>query len=132
MKALITIITALICLTGKAQSQETDTVYVNPEAGSYHHKSCHWLESDSVAATQTQAQEKGYTACKICYTTVDSSTPKAGSNSNPKTSNSSSSQSTDGKTSSPRTYSTRCRATTQKGTRCKRMVRNGSYCWQHQ
>ena len=24
-----------------------------------------------------------------------------------------------------------CMATTKKGTRCKRMVRNGNYCWQH-
>ncbi|HBF19106.1 MAG TPA: hypothetical protein DDW81_03355, partial [Cryomorphaceae bacterium] len=78
MKVFITIITALLCLTSKAQSQEADTVYINPGDGPYHHKSCHWLEEDSVATTLSQAQEKGYTACKICYTTVDPSTPKAG------------------------------------------------------
>jgi|GEM_PF-1686043 len=27
---------------------------------------------------------------------------------------------------------TQCKATTKKGTRCKRMVKSGSYCWQHQ
>lgn len=86
------------------------TVYVTKTGEKYHKTTCHYLKYSKIETTEKQAKADGYTACKVCFgtTTSSSSTHK-------------------------QTSTSRCQATTQKGTQCNRTASSGSrYCWQHQ
>ena len=71
-----------------------------------------------IPSTISKAQSSGLTACKVCK-------PPSGINYNIPTP-------IKKNVKLPDYTSSRCSATTQKGTRCKRNAQSGgSYCWQH-
>ena len=121
MKSIYIIITALVittfCAVPNAQINQRDKidnvkqniVYVTKTGSKYHSSSCHYLKYSKIQMSLSDAKSGGYTPCSYC---------KGGSSS--------------GTTKNKSTYSSRCQATTQKGTQCKRNAEsNRNYCWQH-
>lgn len=101
------------------------TVYVTKTGKKYHNSDCSSLSSSSFSLTLEEANNKGYTPCKRCKP------PTSVSNSNTNEIKTLAPQRTTKKKES-KTYSSRCIATTKKGTQCKRNAATGSnYCWQH-
>ena len=102
--------------TKKSNSNETQ-VFVTYTGKKYHKSGCRYLKS-KIPSTVSKAQSNGLTACKVCK-------PASGLNYNtpiPIKKN----------VKAPDYTSSRCSATTQKGSRCKRNAQSGGvYCWQH-
>ena len=87
------------------------TVYVTKSGGKYHQEGCRYLSRSKKAISLNKASSR-YAPCKVC-------SPPVSPSYKPSKKRSSSS-------------STRCQATTKKGTQCKRKAKQGSsYCWQH-
>lgn len=97
------------------QTATADTVYVTETGVRYHTESCRYLKYSKKEITLKEAQKVGYTPCKVCYrSSANNTTVKSN------------------KTTTHKNTSTRCQATTQKGTQCKRTASAGSSrCWQH-
>jgi methylphosphotriester-DNA--protein-cysteine methyltransferase len=105
----------------------SQTVYVTKTGKKYHESSCGSLSKSSFSLTLDEAVQQGYTACKRCNptTSVSGSTTNEIKTVVPKTE-------TQTKKKESNRYSTRCIATTKKGSQCKRNAQSGSnYCWQH-
>lgn len=103
----------------------SQTVYVTKTGKKYHESGCGSLSSSSFSLTLDEAIQQGYTPCKRCNppTTVSGKTSNEIKTVVPQTTK---------KTKEKNTYSSRCIATTKKGTQCKRNAEPGSnYCWQH-
>ena len=103
-------------------SKDSDPkVYVTRTGEKYHRDGCQYLRQSRTPKSLSAAVAAGYTACKRCKPPEPNSEGKADSGQ--------SSDSADAKSSY---VSSRCAATTKKGTRCKRKASKGSsYCWQH-
>ena len=109
---LVSVISGIHQSQSKTQ-QSSETVYITETGARYHKENCHYLKYSKIETTKKKAEESHYTPCKVCFRTTATSTG----------------QPTKGY---PATNS-RCQATTQKGTQCKRTASSGSkYCWQHQ
>lgn len=128
-KGLVFLLFFLISCTS-AYSQETK-VYVTDTGEKYHLKSCRYLKYSSNETTLKDAQDKGYEACKVCK--------PAGSNSTHSHSNADTQSTvtpkanTQQKTNIQYVTSRQCSATTQAGSRCKRMTKSSTgKCWQHE
>ena len=101
----------------------TTTVYVTATGAKYHREGCRYLTSSARATTLAEAAVDK-TPCSVCKpsTTTGASSLQAVPNSPSKTT----------QTTPQPAASSQCAATTQKGSRCKRMASASSrYCWQH-
>ena len=100
-----------------AQVKNIETkIFITKSGSKYHLDGCRWLKS-KIQSTIMEASSKGLTPCKVC--------------SPPSLNNRTDSQIPTYKPQSNVTDS-RCQATTQKGTQCKRNSQsNRNYCWQH-
>lgn len=115
-----------LLLAGFLFSQSVDTVYVTRTGTKYHKRTCRYLKS-VIPMTLTEAIDKGYDGCSFCY-------PKKSTTAATKADTTKSTPAYKKKSNNekPKSYSTRCLATTKKGTQCKRNASPGSnYCWQH-
>jgi micrococcal nuclease len=96
------------------KTTEGVTVYITRSGSKYHRDNCRYLSKSKKAITLAEASTR-YSPCKVCKPTAG----QAGQSYTPPAAR------------SPST-STRCQATTKKGTQCKRKAKRGSsYCWQH-
>lgn len=114
LKMRIFLVTLVLSLSSvlSAQSQAVDTqiVYVTETGQRYHKGHCQYLKTSKIETTEKQAKADGYTPCKVCFRSAASS-------------------STQSKTKTNNYTSSRCQATTQKGTQCKLTAASGSrYC----
>ncbi len=93
--------------------EKSETVYVTETGQRYHKGHCQYLKTSKIETNEKQAKADGYTPCKVCFRSAASSSSQS-------------------KTKTDNYNSSRCQATTQKGTQCKRTAASGSrYCWQH-
>lgn len=112
------------CTTGYTQDT---TVYVTKTGAKYHRESCQYLRYSKTALALDSAQLKGYTACKVCKPLMTAKSVE------PEKSSVSPQTTIPTQSGSFSEISWRCRATTQKGTRCKRTTTNSSHkCRQHE
>ncbi len=108
-------------------SAQEQYVYVTKTGAKYHKSDCRYLKYSKIEMSLKEAVAKDYTACSVCKPSGSKSPevlkkdsvvhiPAKGS-----------------ETGAKKSVTTRCTATTQAGTRCKRMTKeaNGK-CWQHQ
>ena len=126
---LLAICALLVALTSSLVAQASDTVYVTRTGKKYHRAGCTSLRSSSIAMPLKDAAAT-YEPCKICHPPVPggASPARAGS----ATAAAGSSAAAKPAPSSGTVQSTRCQATTKKGTQCSRKAKPGSrYCWQH-
>jgi len=92
------------------KTAEGITVYVTKSGSKYHRDSCRYLSKSKKAMTLAEASAR-YSPCKGCKPPAGQAGPSY---------------------APPATTSTRCQATTKKGTQCKRKSKKGSsFCWQH-
>lgn len=107
-------------------SIKAQTVYITKTGEKYHEKSCHHLSKFSISISLEDAKDRGYTPCKVCKPTT---TVQRSSTSNTSTTNS---YQLNSRATQKTSVAVQCSATTQKGTRCKRMTTNDNgRCWQH-
>jgi hypothetical protein len=95
------------------------TVYVTNTGEKYHRGTCRYLAKSKIAIELSDAINQGYEACKVCQ---------------PPQSVSKKSEVKEEKISdyNRNATSSQCTATTQKGSRCKRMTTSSNgKCWQH-
>lgn len=117
MRTLLLFLALSFSTLAACQTTTTDTVYVTDTGIRYHKEGCRYLKYSKRKLSLTVAVKEGYTPCKVCYHAT--ATP--------------SNTQSNGKTTPQKSHSTRCQATTQKGTQCRRSAASGSnYCWQHQ
>ena len=96
------------------KSPDAITVYVTRTGSKYHRDNCRYLSKSKRAISLDEASAR-YSPCKVCKPPPGQAVPSY----------------TSPAKRSP-TASTRCQATTKKGTQCKRKAkRASSYCWQH-
>jgi len=113
-KIISPVLVIFFLLTSLSYSQ---TVYITKSGKKYHKTSCRHLSKSKIEIEIKNAKENGYKACKTCK-------PIGYSKSLQNTSKK--------KYSKSKFTSGRCKATTKKGTQCKRKLKSGSsYCWQH-
>ncbi|WKD86423.1 hypothetical protein KCTC32516_01798 [Polaribacter huanghezhanensis] len=114
MKSLkIILLFITIIITGNVSAQTN--VFITNQGKSYHKKDCRLLPEKHIKTTIKKAKTKGYLACKVCVPKVKGEQRKVVS-----------------KKVTKKNIATRCIATTQKGTQCKRRTKNTSgRCWQH-
>lgn len=113
MKTLFLTLSCLISLSYSCQSL-SDTVYVTETGKRYHTEDCWYLKYSKREVTLKEAQSFGYTPCKVCKPkgkAIEGSAKKAKRES---------SRSVKKRKIKQGVTSTRCRATTQKGSQCKR------------
>lgn len=109
-----------------AVSIKAQTVYITKTGEKYHEKSCHHLSKFSISISLEDAKDRGYTPCKVCKPTT---AVQRSSTSNTSTTNS---YQLNSRATQKTSVAVQCSATTQKGTRCKRMTTNDNgRCWQH-
>lgn len=132
MRALLrlaTVMTVVLAHTASAFAQASDTVYVTRTGKKYHRAGCTSLRSSSIAMPLKDAAAK-YQPCKICHPPV-----LGGASPAPAASSTTVAESRAAAHPAPSTrtvQSTRCQATTKKGTQCSRKAKPGSRsCWQH-
>jgi hypothetical protein len=107
-------IALLIALLAPAALLADVTVYVTKTGAKYHRDGCSSL-SRSRIPMELKAATARFEPCKVCRPPVLAEQPPASS-----------------RAPSTATRSTRCAATTKKGTQCLRNTAAGSaYCWQH-
>ena len=118
------ILAAILFTVGVSSAlAQTEKVYVTRTGQKYHRASCTSLRSSKIEMPLAEAAAR-YDACKICRppvpTAAPSPTPPVDQRPAPPAS------------AEPAPRSTRCQATTKKGTQCSRRAQAGSsYCWQH-
>ena len=106
------------------------TVYITKTGEKYHTASCRYLSHCKIAIELKDAIEQNYEACKVCRPTQDI-TANTIKNKGLDEKDDPEVQPTRNNTSQ-NTESKQCTATTQKGTRCKRMTTSANgKCWQH-
>jgi hypothetical protein len=125
MKALnffLLFVTIIITSNISAQTE----VYVTKTGQKYHKEICRYLKLSKNKTTIKKAKAKGYLACKVCV-------PKEKGVKSRDVSKSGIKKVTKKKhTPTKKSTASRCTATTQKGTQCKRRTKNASgRCWQH-
>ena len=109
---------ALVLIAGLVCAAADPTVYLTKTGKKYHRDGCQYLSKSRIEKSLGDAVAAGYTACKRCRP------PQAAGKR---------SEDRGTKDNTKRRVSSRCTATTKKGTRCKRKASAGSsYCWQHQ
>ena len=118
------ILAAILFAAGvSAALAQTEKVYVTRTGAKYHRGSCTSLRSSKIEMPLAEAATR-YDACKICRPPVPTAAAPQTAPVEPRPSPPASPE------SAPR--STRCQATTKKGTQCSRSAKAGtSYCWQH-
>ena len=95
------------------------TVYITDTGEKYHSISCRYLKQSKHEVSLEKAQQRGYSACKVCKPSTKKSTSVKSATSS-KT------------TSSTKSTATRCTGTTKSGSRCKRKTKSASgRCYQH-
>jgi len=123
---VLTVVLGLALVSpGFSADSPDQTVYVTNTGKKYHSSSCQCLRKSKTTTTLEDAMASGLTACSRCRggsagKSVEGTTvkPKKRTASEPKSRSSAT--------------SSRCTATTKKGSRCKRSPPSGSsYCWQH-
>jgi hypothetical protein len=126
MKALKIILTIVILFSIHKTIAQTK-VYVTEKGTRYHTKECRLLPKKRIETVIKKAKVKGYSQCKVCV-------PKEVSQKKTSTVKKSTTKKTAKKKyrNSKKSIASRCTATTQKGSRCKRRTKNASgRCWQH-
>ena len=100
---------------------QAQTVYITKTGAKYHKETCSYLKYSKIAISLKDAQDQGYTACKVCK-------PASGVTKTEELKTESSQEKPNQKLEA----TVRCSATTQGGTQCKRMTSDPSgKCWQH-
>jgi hypothetical protein len=118
----IAAIFVILLSVGALLAAQTDTVYVTKTGAKYHRAGCSSLRSSSIPMPLSQAATK-YSPCKICKPPIFGAAATAAPVSNP---------SPNAAPVERAVESSRCQATTKKGTQCSRKAKAGSkYCWQH-
>ena len=116
------ILAAILFIVGvSAALAQTERVYVTRTGQKYHRASCTSLRSSKIEMPLAEAAAR-YDACKICRPPVPAAaaSPTAPADERPAPPAS----------AEPAPRSTRCQATTKKGTQCSRRAQAGSsYCW---
>lgn len=109
MKNTLTILLFLVSFSVVAQTTSTK-VYTTTTGTKYHKSSCRHLAKSKIETTLAKAKAAKYTACKVCKPSGAIATKQVKKVST----------------------GSKCTATTQKGSRCKRNAASGSKtCWQH-
>lgn len=123
----------IIFLILVVQELSAQTVYVTNTGEKYHRSGCRYLSRSSIPIDLSRAKASGYTPCSVCKpTTVITSSGNNGTQPVQKTDSTKVEQKSVQPSNSQNT-SRQCSATTQAGTRCKRMTTNpNGKCWQHQ
>jgi hypothetical protein len=112
----------LLVVTIATALAQTEKVYVTRTGEKYHRASCSSLRSSKIEMPLAEAAAR-YGACKICRPPVPAAASQSAA-AEPRSSPPAS--------AAPAPRSTRCQATTKKGTQCSRSAQAGSsYCWQH-
>jgi hypothetical protein len=121
LKQRCAILAAVLFIVGVGTAfAQSETVYVTKTGEKYHRASCSSLRHSKIEMSLVQAAAR-YAPCKICKppvpATTVSSAPGAAAPSRPVERS---------------VQSSRCQATTKKGTQCLRNAKPGSsYCRQH-
>jgi hypothetical protein len=125
MKAL-KLITFVILFAFSFQVTAQTEVFITKTGKKYHKEICRYLKVSKNKTTIKKAKAKGYLACKVCV-------PKEKGIKSKDVSNRATKKVIKKKyTSTKKSTASRCTATTQKGTQCKRRTKNASgRCWQH-
>lgn len=125
MKPLKIILLLVVVMITNNLSAQTD-VFVTKQGKSYHKKECRLLPKSHIKTIIKKAKAKGYLPCKVCV-------PKETKNKDNLISKEVAKKSVKKKKTPVKKRTTsRCTATTQKGTQCKRRTKNVSgRCWQH-
>ena len=118
------LLVALIVVASIAAAvAQTETVYVTKTGAKYHRASCSSLSKSKIEMALVDAAAR-YGACKNCKPPVPSAIPAIESR-----------VAAPAAAAAPRTVpakSSRCQATTKRGTQCSRSAQAGrGYCWQH-
>lgn len=114
MKQILSFLLLFAALNLSAQ-----TVYITNTGEKYHRGTCRYLAKSKNSIELSEAISQGYGACKVC-TPPQSASKKAEVKEE---------KATDYNKSAT---SSQCTATTQKGSRCKRMTTSSNgKCWQH-
>ncbi len=119
------ILVLILCFnffTAWTQKEEKSNVYVTETGKKYHLEHCRYLKYSRYEISLKEAVKKGYGACLVCKPdkVVSLDTTKQ-------------TQTTPNTNNIKYATSRRCIATTQAGSRCKRMTKNTSQkCWQHE
>lgn len=128
MKRLQIIAIIFFLLSAFALAQ---TVYVTNTGKKYHKSSCSYLSKSKISISLEDAKSSGYTACKRCKPSSETTYQKSKTKVKPDTTTKEKKKTVT--TTKEKTTSSRCLAITKKGTQCKRNSKSGSnYCWQHQ
>lgn len=113
MKYLVLVI---VIFSGIPISSYAQTVY-KTKTGSKYHTASHYSASTPISLTE--AKQLGLGPCAVCKPIVEESNQSNSISPKPVV------------TKSNTTTSTQCMGITKAGSRCKRMVSSGSYCYQH-
>lgn len=125
MKKITTkyITAAFVLFIGINFSISAQTVYITKSGEKFHTCTCRYLSKSKISISLSEAQEKGYTGCKVCKPSSITSTKKSSLNNQKKN-----------VTPQPSATTVKqCSAIIESGTRCKRKTNHASgKCWQHQ
>jgi len=116
-------LTLMIVSSARSAQSDDQTVYVTKTGKKYHSSGCEYLRKSKISTPLEDALASGLTACSRC-----------GGRSAAKGKIEKTAKSTVSRPSSrsSRSTSSRCAASTKKGSRCKRNAGSGSrFCWQH-
>lgn len=128
MKLLHTCLLWVIITACLPAASEAQTVYITRTGAKYHITTCHYLRSSKISIKLSEAKRQGYTACSVCKP----STKVTDTKDQATEADTTVLQPTPSKNPKPITAS-RCTATTQAGTQCKRTTTSTSgKCWQHE
>ena len=118
------ILAAILFIVGvNATFAQAEKVYVTRTGAKYHRASCTSLRSSKIEMPLAEAAAR-YDACKICRPPVPTAAASPAAPVDQRQAPAASAE--------PAPRSTRCQATTKKGTQCSRRAQAGSsYCWQH-
>ena len=113
----------LFLVTAGAAVAQTEKVYVTKTGAKYHRASCSSLRTSKIEMSLAEAAAR-YGPCGNCKPPVLTPSAPAAMTATPATPTA--------PAPGAAARSTRCQATTKKGTQCSRNAKAGSsYCWQH-
>lgn len=126
LKTSISLFVLGLILSCSSAYPQKKNIYITDTGKKYHLESCRYLRFSKKIIELDSAVSLGYEACKVCKPGKS----KVSLESSQKNENQSEPETEPELRSAT---SVRCSATTQRGTRCKRMTKNSSgKCWQHE
>jgi hypothetical protein len=126
------VLAAILCVFGVgAVLAQAEKVYVTRTGAKYHRGTCSSLRSSKIEMPLAEAAAR-YGPCAICRPPVPSTSAPQQPAAKPAPIESAVERPATPTATQPAARSTRCQATTKKGTQCSRNAQAGSsYCWQH-